>query len=150
MVVPIGPAFLEVFAGAAGLSQAISARGLQILPPIEINTNQFVHISVDILEPQVQQHVIKLIRAKVIAFIHFGIPCSSFSIARKDDGGPPPLRNRMYLWGIPGLAPRNCSWVTSSCTSPCSGCACSTKVVSAGRLRTLPALFFGKCRLWSS
>ena len=54
MVVPIGPAFLEVFAGEAGLSQAISARGMQILPPIEINTNQFVQISVDILEPQVK------------------------------------------------------------------------------------------------
>ena len=107
MVVPIGPAFLEVFAGEAGLSQAISARGMQILPPIEINTNQFVQISVDILEPQVQQHVIKLIRAKVIVFIHFGTLCSSFSIARKADGGPPPLRNRMHLWGLPGLAPRD-------------------------------------------
>ena len=66
---------------------------MQILPPIEINTNQFVQISVDILEPQVQQHVIKLIRAK--------------RIARKADGGPPPLRNRMHLWGLPGLAPRD-------------------------------------------
>ena len=89
-------------------SRKQSARhDLQTLPPIEINTNQFVQFSVDILRPQVQQHVIKLIRAKVIVFIHFGAPCSSFSSARKADGGPPPLRNRMHLWGFPGLAPRD-------------------------------------------
>lgn len=49
----------------------------------------------------------RLIRAKFIVFIHFGTPCSSFSIARKDDWGHPPLQDRHHLWGLPDLAPRD-------------------------------------------
>ena len=40
-------------------------------------------------------------------FIHFGTPCSSFSIARKHDGGPPPLRDRQHLWGRHDLSRRD-------------------------------------------
>ena len=83
--------FVEVFPGEAGLTQAIIARGIKTLPPIEILANNFVVEEVDILDPKVFQHLCKLIQAGCIFFIHFGTPCSSFSQARKDDGGPPPL-----------------------------------------------------------
>ena len=96
--------FVEVFAGEAGLTQAIIARGIKTLPPIEILANNFVVEEVDILDPKVFQHLCKLIQAGCIFFIHFGTPCSSFSQARKDDGGPPPLRDRQNLWGRPALS----------------------------------------------
>ena len=96
--------FVEIFAGEAGLTQAIIARGIKTLPPIEILGNDFVADEVDILDPKVFQHLCKLIRAGCIFFIHFGTPCSSFSQARKDDGGPPPLRDRHNLWGRPKLS----------------------------------------------
>ena len=96
--------FVEIFAGEAGLTQAIIARGIKTLPPIEILANEFVVEEVDILDPKVFQHLCKLIRAGCIFFIHFGTPCSSFSQARKDDGGPPPLRDRHNLWGRPKLS----------------------------------------------
>ena len=37
---------------------------------------------------------------------------SRFSIARKNDGGPPPLRDRHHLWGLPGLRPQDQKKVT--------------------------------------
>ena len=40
-------------------------------------------------------------------YIHFGTPCSSFSQARKDDGGPPPLRSAAHITGLPGLSTRD-------------------------------------------
>ena len=98
---------MEVFAGEAGLSQAVSARGMQILPPIEIVINNFVKEKVDILDPAVFQHLQFLIQEGIVIFIHFGTPCSSFSIARKHDGGPPPLRDRQHLWGRHGLSRRD-------------------------------------------
>eukprot|EP00435_Cladocopium_sp_Y103_P024835 s708_g6.t1 len=88
---PSRPVFVEVFAGEAGLSQAISARGMQVLPPIEILTNNFVTEPVDILDPLVYRLLQLLIKENLVAFIHFGTPCPSFSIARKHDGGPPPF-----------------------------------------------------------
>ena len=112
MQIPSGSFFLEIFAGKAGLSQAISARGIPILPPIEIEAGDFVQQSVDVLDPAVQAHLRLLIEAKVIFYIHFGTPCSSFSIARKNDGGPPPLRDRHHLWGLPGLRPQDQRKVT--------------------------------------
>ena len=57
-------------AGKAGLSLAISARGMAILPPIEIEAGEFVRQSVDVLDPKVQAHLKMLIEAKLI-FIHF-------------------------------------------------------------------------------
>eukprot|EP00435_Cladocopium_sp_Y103_P009415 s1300_g2.t1 len=107
MQIPSGSFFLEIFAGQAGLSQAIKARGIAVLPPIEIEVNNFVRQSVDVLSPQIKAHLKLLLEAKVIFYIHFGTPCSSFSMARKNDGGPPPLRDRHHLWGLPGLRPKD-------------------------------------------
>jgi len=66
--------------------------------------NSFVLEAVDVLDPQVQDHLKKLIVHGFIVFIHFGTPCSSFSLARKKDGGPPPLRDQQHLWGLPHLS----------------------------------------------
>ena len=104
---PPKPSFLEIFAGEAGLSQAVQAESIPIFPPIEIEFNQFVFQSVDLLDPAVLSHVKSLISQGWILGIHFGTPCSSFSIARKNDGGPPPLRSKAALWGFQHLTGRD-------------------------------------------
>ena len=58
---PLKPSFLEIFAGEAGLSQAVQAESIPIFPPIEIEFNQFVFQSVDLLDPAVLSHVKSLI-----------------------------------------------------------------------------------------
>ena len=100
---PLSPSFLEIFAGQAGLSQAVSARSIPIFPPIEIEINEFVFQSVDLLDPRVLSHIKFLIKEGWVLGIHFGTPCSSYSRARKNDGGPPPLRSANSLWGLTGL-----------------------------------------------
>ena len=100
---PLSPSFLEIFAGQAGLSQAVSARSIPIFPPIEIEINEFVFQSVDLLDPTVLSHIKFLIKEGWVLGIHFGTPCSSYSRARKNDGGPPPLRSANSLWGLNGL-----------------------------------------------
>ena len=39
--------------------------------------------------------------------VHFGTPCTMFSRARRDDGGPPPLRSEQFLLGLQGLSELN-------------------------------------------
>ena len=39
--------------------------------------------------------------------VHFGTPCTTFSRARRDDGGPPPLRNEQFLLGLGSLSELN-------------------------------------------
>ena len=99
--------FLEVFAGQAVLTQAVSKAGISTLPPVEIEANEFVREEVDITDPKVVQHIKLLIEEGYMLYIHFGTPCSSFSQARKDDGGPPPLRSAAYITGLPGLSTRD-------------------------------------------
>ena len=151
---PSGPVFVEVFAGEAGLSQAVSARGMQILPPIEIVINNFVKEKVDILDPAVFQHLQFLIQEGIgiVIFIHFATPCSSFSIARKHDGGPPPLRDRQHLWGRHDLSRRDreklllaACWATSSWHSLRLWQPCATIEAFCGRSKTRHRRFYGAC-----
>ena len=53
--------FLEVFAGQAVLTQAVSKAGISTLPPVEIEANEFVREEVDITDPKVVQHIKLLI-----------------------------------------------------------------------------------------
>ena len=46
-----------------------------------------------------------------IFFAHFGTPCNTFSAARKEDGGPPPLRSKEEPWGLPNLSDDNMALV---------------------------------------
>ena len=69
----------------------------------EIEINEFVFQSVDLLDPTVLSHIKFLIKEGWVLGIHFGTPCSSYSRARKNDGGPPPLRSASSLWGLTGL-----------------------------------------------
>lgn len=100
-----GQFFLEIFAGEAVLTRAMREAGFACLPPIELEANQFVPFSTDVTDAQVLLHVQMLLKEGYISYIHCGTPCSSFSLARKADGGPPPLRSSQALYGLPGLKP---------------------------------------------
>ncbi|CAK9110998.1 unnamed protein product, partial [Durusdinium trenchii] len=87
------------------ITRAMRAAGFAVLPPIEIECNDEVQFSVDITSEDVIQHLRMLITEGYVFYAHFGTPCSSFSLARKLDGGPPPLRSKDFLWGLPHLKP---------------------------------------------
>lgn len=47
-------------------------------------------------------------RRKRIGMVWFGTPCTSWSLARRNDGGPPLRDDADYLWsGLPGLSHRD-------------------------------------------
>ena len=48
-----GPFFLEIFAGEAGLTEAVRKAGGLALPPIEIEVKGIVQEAVDLFDPQV-------------------------------------------------------------------------------------------------
>ena len=96
--------FVEIFAGKAGLSRGVQRRGkLAVLPPIEIEVSENVPFAASIMDEKIKRKLEAWIRAGVIYLIHFGTPCTSFSRARRDDGGPPPVRNDDNLQGVTGL-----------------------------------------------
>ena len=92
---PLKPSFLENFAGQAGLYNPYTDFSSD-----RIEVNEDVFQSVDLLDPAVLSHVKFLISEGWILGIHFGTPCSSFSKARKNDGGPPPPWCSLKLKGL--------------------------------------------------
>ena len=87
---------LEVFAGSARITQALQREGL---PAYAIDTCLFP--SHNVLSPSVENKIKFWIVSQRIFFIWFGMPCTTFSKARKHDGlGPGPLRSSEYLWGV--------------------------------------------------
>lgn len=56
----------------------------------------------DILKFEVFNSLSQAIKSGFFSFVHFGMPCDSWSRARKYDGGPLPLRDDAeFLYGIP-------------------------------------------------
>ena len=95
------PVALEVFAGDAIWSQSCKDNGFIVLPPIELEVKGFVRSGVDILCPLLQAKLKRWLH--VVNVLHFGTPCTSMSRARKNDGGPPPLRDEQHVEGLPQL-----------------------------------------------
>eukprot|EP00971_Amphidinium_carterae_P015752 310874-Amphidinium_carterae.1 len=81
---------LEVFAGSANLTRAWRAAGLPTLLAVDVVVNDLVVTSTDV-------------GLDFVGFVHFGTPCSTFSRARKYDGGPRPLRSSDCIEGLAGL-----------------------------------------------
>lgn len=94
---------LEVFAGSARLSAAIKRRGYPCFP-LDVCIDPFDNV----LDIKVRSHIFGLIRKRRITFIWIGMPCTSFSVARRNDGiGPGPLRSDTYPMGLPHLLPHD-------------------------------------------
>lgn len=61
----------------------------------------------DLLKKSNVDSIIDTIHAGKVAYVHVGLPCQSWSRARRHDGfGPGPLRDDdRYLYGLPNLRP---------------------------------------------
>ena len=90
---------LEIFAGTARITSALLRRGLRAFP-IDI----CLHQSHNLLDVHVEHRIIHLLESGRVQFLWLGMPCTSFSVARKNDGvGPGPLRDDDNLFGFKSL-----------------------------------------------
>ena len=103
--VPVNPngkkPALELFAGCAAWSKAMCEFGFTV------HAYDVVWGSGgNVLSPKVFQKLLCSIKRKCFCYVHFGMPCDSWSLARKWDGGPRPLRdNTTFLYGYDDLLP---------------------------------------------
>lgn len=94
---------LEIFAGTARVTSMLLQHGFQCYP-IDICLSR----SHDVLDIGVEHCIINWIMSGRISFIWLGMPYTTFSQARKNDGlGPGPLRSSQHVTGLPNLGWRN-------------------------------------------
>ena len=93
------PWFVEIFAGKARFTRAMKKAGWSTLPPVEIN------VEGDNLA--LRRKIEAWIASVCVRLAHFGTPCTTFSKTRKHDGGPPLVRTRRFLNGVPFLSAKN-------------------------------------------
>ena len=90
--VPVSPngrkPALEIFAGSADWSKAMCRQGFTV-HAFDLRWGS----GGDLLNYNVFHRVLDSIRCKAFCYVHFGMPGDSWSLARKWDGGPPPLRD---------------------------------------------------------
>ena len=103
--------FLDLFAGhSAALTVAAKAANLDHFCPFDIEFNHLCNI----LDDNQFEHLLQLAHAGLIGAIWSGPPCKLYSQLRKDDGGPPPLRTKEHLDGLPSLSPHQLLQVQES------------------------------------
>lgn len=87
---------LEIFAGTARITQALHDRGICAFP-IDICMSPLHNL----LDISVEHRILHWLQACRVTFLWLGMPCTSFSRARKWDGlGPGPLRDSNNLFGF--------------------------------------------------
>ncbi len=74
-----GPVFQEVFAGRGRLSASFRRLGWETWDPIEAYPKTGYRAEHDVLRPEISRQLVKNWGTRVV-YIHFGTPCSSFSI----------------------------------------------------------------------
>jgi len=94
---------LELFSGSGHLSKKLRKHGLTVESWDILAGPQF-----DLLKRQNVEDIIDRICKGKIAYVHVGLPCQSWSRARRSDGsGPGPLRDDgQFLMGLPNLTVR--------------------------------------------
>ena len=98
------PWVVELFSSCARLSSACNSVGFNCAA-LDIEYGP----GCDILKISVQKQLFEFLGHHDIALVWIGMPCTSWSRARKFDNlGPPPLRDdSQFLWGRPGLSKRD-------------------------------------------
>ena len=90
---------LEIFSGTARVTQSLLDVGVASFP-LDI----CLFPSHNVLDIHVEHRIIHWLQSHRILFLWLGMPCTSFSRARKWDGlGPGPLRDPYNLWGYEWL-----------------------------------------------
>ena len=92
---------LELFAVSARLSKALSKLNWHV-EAWDINFSS----ACDLSKVSIVNNLIDRIKSGAIHFVHFGLPCNTWSRARRNDGrGPGPLRDdAAFLMGFPHLS----------------------------------------------
>ena len=101
---PSEPFFVEVFSGTGRLAAAVRSQGVVAY---EFDLTEQGGRK-DLLKKNVLSELRSLIESPYCLGVWFGFPCGTFSSARRNDGGPPPLRgtNCKDIWGLPHLTGR--------------------------------------------
>jgi hypothetical protein len=92
----------EIFSGSAGISRETCGITRYTVEAYDIIDGP----GGDITDIKVFERLLSRIRAGVFAFLWFGVPCNTYSLARRNDGkGPGPLRSDdgPGLYGLPEL-----------------------------------------------
>lgn len=90
---------LEIFAGSARVSQALAKQGISVFP-VDI----CLFPSHNVLAGDIAKGIFNFIRCNRVRLVWIGMPCTTFSRARRFDGlGPPPLRSSDHIGGLPAL-----------------------------------------------
>jgi len=102
------PAFLELFAGAGGLTAAVARLGLPTHQLVDVRGSQgeVLDLAVgDLLDPRVFRYYVQLTRRGRLRWLHGGPPCKTFTKARRRDrfGTARTLRSDQYPGGLPGI-----------------------------------------------
>jgi hypothetical protein len=102
-LLPVGLLCLELCCGAtAGLTTSLLALGL---PAVGLDYKlSLVH---DMLNPALQGLILALVVSRSLKYVHLGIPCNTFSMARW-----PKLRSQTHPRGKPGLSPEDQAEIT--------------------------------------
>lgn len=77
--------FMELFAGEAGLTQAVRRQGLHVLEPGEIQTSSRVVTSMNLLCNKTFAELKALTKKRRVRWLHMAPPCRTFSRARRRD-----------------------------------------------------------------
>ena len=90
---------IEVFSGSGRLSAAFSRSGIEHVETWDIILSH----RHDLLNGRIVKKLFRSLQNPTLLFVWWATPCNTMSRARKDDGGPPPLRSDTHPLGIPGL-----------------------------------------------
>lgn len=78
-------AFMELFAGEAGLTLAVKRQDIKTFEPGEVRAEGRVATSIDLSCNATFRWIKKLIKSKKVRWVHFAPPCKTFSRARRRD-----------------------------------------------------------------
>ena len=95
--------FLEILSGHGGLSKALQSLGHIVHSCYKKNDPKH-----DILDKKCARRIKRLIEKINCIGVWFGMPCGTFTSARRYDGkGPKPIRSREHVLGLPTLCGRD-------------------------------------------
>lgn len=94
---------VEIFAGTGRVTVSLQQSDVPCFP-IDI----CIFDSHNVLNQKVEYKIFGWIMHHRVSFVWIGMPCTTFSRARKNDGlGPGPLRDSEHLWGLAHLSSRD-------------------------------------------
>ena len=99
---------LHLFAGPPGREDGLAAE----LQKLGISCYDVDVLSgTDLLDAVVWNRIMHDVKAGKYDFVFAGPPCNTFSRARNNPGGPPPIRSSKYPYGLPHLKPEQKEYI---------------------------------------